>query len=373
LSLTRFNSRLSLLFVLTLILSACSGFASLPPVAVTTVATSEPAAITITDALGRTVTLPCAPQRIALAGRGLIIVTDAVYLFPAASSRVVTLGKNTQGKDFVPVIDPNYESKVKLEVEVGPEQVAAARPDLVLLKSYMAEKLGKPLEGLGIPVIYLDFETPEQYQRDLRVLGQVFQDQARAQQLVAFFHERSERVTKALANLKEDQKPRVLLMYYTDRDGAVAFNVPPLPWMQTLMTQMAGGRPVWQDAQLGQGWSKVNFEQIAVWDPDQIYLIAYFNNVDDVVKGLKADPQWQALRAVKQGKLYGFPGDYYSWDQPDPRWILGLTWLAAKIHPERFAGLDMQQETRTFYRDMYNLDDAAYQEYIQPNLTGDWR
>jgi iron complex transport system substrate-binding protein len=363
---TRLTFRLVHFLSLILILAACTGNAASP------VPTQTPAGFTVTDALGRTVTFPHPPGRIALAGRGLTIVTDAVYLFPQASSRLVAVGKITQGQgDFVPLIDPNYDGKIKLEVDVGPEQVAATQPDAVLLKSYMAEKLGQPLESLGIPVVYLDFETPEQYQHDLRMLGQLFQDQDRARQVIAFYQERTERVLKALAGLDEGQKPRLLLLYYTDRDGEVAFNVPPLTWMQTLLVGMAGGRPAWQGAQLGKGWTKVSFEQIAAWDADQIYIVAYFNDVEQVVERLKADPQWQALRAVREGKLYAFPGDFYSWDQPDPRWILGLTWLAAQVHPERFPDLDLGQEIRTFYRELYGLDEAAYQEHILPNLKGD--
>jgi iron complex transport system substrate-binding protein len=367
-----FSTRLaSLSLALALILTACAWRAPATLPAVPPAATAKPTSITLTDALGRTVTLPRAPQRIALAGRAVTLVTDAVYLFPAAPARVVTLGKNTQGKDFVPVIDPNHEGKLKLETQVGPEQVAVAKPDVVLLKSYMADTLGKPLESLSIPVVYVDFETPEQYQRDLATLGQVLGDPARAKQVSAFYQERVDRVSKALAGLSEDKKPRVLLLYYNDKDGQVAFNVPPMAWIQTWMAQTAGGRPVWKDAKLGQGWTKVNLEQIAAWDADQIYIIVYAGNVDDVVKRLKADPQWQALRAVKQNKLYAFPTDYYSWDQSDTRWILGLMWLAGKIQPDRFANLNVQQEVRTFYKEMYNLDDAAFQKYIQPNLAGD--
>lgn len=361
-----FSKRLATLsLALVLIVTACAGPAATPAAAPTLTG------ITVTDALGRTVTLPRLPQRIALAGRAITLVADAVYLFPAASARTVTLGKNTQGKDFIPVIDPNHESKLKLETQVGPEQLAAAKPDVVVLKSYLADTLGKPLESLNIPVVYVDFETPEQYQRDLATLGQVMGDPARAKQVSAFYQERVDRVTKALAGLSDDHKPRVLLLYYNDKGGQVAFNVPPLEWIQTWMAQTAGGRPVWKDAKLGQGWTKVNLEQVAAWDADQIYIIAYTGNVDDVVKRLKADPQWQALRAVKQGKLFAFPADYYSWDQSDTRWILGLLWLAGKIQPERLADLDIQQEARTFYKEMYNLDEAAFQKFIQPNLAGD--
>lgn len=361
-----FSTRLMLSLVLVLTVAACAGPAAPAPTAAPT-----PAGFTVTDALGRKVTFADTPQRIALAGRAVTLVVDAVYLFPAAPARTVALNKNTQGKDFVPVIDPNHASKLKLETQVGPEQVAAAKPDVVLLKSYMAETLGKPLESLGIPVVYVDFETPEQYQRDLATLGQVLGDPARAQQVNAFYRERVDRVTKAVAGLSEDQKPRVLLLYYSDKDGQVAFNVPPLAWIQTWMAETAGGRPVWKEAQLGQGWTKVNLEQVAAWDADQIYIIVYAGNVDDVVKRLKADPQWQALRAVKQNQLYAFAADYYSWDQSDTRWILGLMWLASKIHPDRFAGWNITQEARTFFKEMYNLDDAAFDKYIQPNLAGD--
>jgi len=49
----------------------------------------------------------------------------------------------------------------------------------------------------------------------------------------------------------------------SEKDGAVAFNLPPMGWMQTLQIKTAGGSPVWADANPGNGWAKVNFEQIA--------------------------------------------------------------------------------------------------------------
>jgi iron complex transport system substrate-binding protein len=368
-----FSTRLvALSLALVIVLTACAGPAAAPAPTSAPAATPTPSGITVTDALGRKVTFARPPQRIVVVGKALFMIADAIYLFPEASARVTAIGKTMQNKvDFIPVIDPNYASKTILESSAGAEQIAAAKPDLVLLKSSVAESLGKPVEALGIPVVYIDFETPEQYWRDLTTLGQLFQNESRAQQLIAFFQQRVDRVSKAVADLKDDQKPRVLLLYYSEQSGAVAFNVPPLKWMQSMLVQTGGGQPAWKDAQLGQGWTKVTLEQIAAWDADQIYIIVYSGNVNDAIKKLKADPQWQALHAVKQGKLYGFPADYYSWDQPDTRWILGLTWIAAKMNPDRFKDLDMQKEIQTFYRDLYNMDDAAYQKNIQPNLVGD--
>ncbi len=52
----------------------------------------------------------------------------------------------------------------------------------MITKSLNAETYGTPLEQLGIPVVYLDFETAEQYQRDLATLGQIFNNPAKAEE-----------------------------------------------------------------------------------------------------------------------------------------------------------------------------------------------
>ncbi len=329
-------------------------------------------AFTVTDALGRQVTFQQPPQRIVVTGKALFMIADAIYTFPEASKRLVALGDTQQGTgNFVPLIDPGYGDKMMLKSDAGAEQIAAAQPDLVILKSSMAETLGKTLEEVKIPVVYIDFETPDQYKRDLATLGQLFQNEARAKEVAAFYKERLDRVSQVVAGLKEEDKPRVLILYYSDKDGQVAFNVPPMTWMQSLLVQNAGGAPVWADANPGKGWTKVSLEQVAAWDPDQVYIVSYFKPVSEVIAGLKADAQWQELRALKDGKVYGFARDLYSWDQPDTRWALGLLWLAGKINPQLFPDLDIQKEAQVFYQSLYGMDEAAFQKDIVPTFAGD--
>jgi molybdenum ABC transporter molybdate-binding protein len=343
----------------------------IPPAAKAS-SSSASGGFTVTDALGRNVTFKSVPQKIVLAGKALFMIADAVYTFPDASKNIVALGSTAQGSgNFIPMIDSTFAAKISLDSNAGAEQIAAAQPDCVITKSYNQSTLGKALEAINIPVIYLDFETPDQYQRDLKTLGQLFQNPDRAAQVAAFYQGKVDAVTKAVSTLKDDQKPRTLILYYNVKDNAVSFNVPPMTWIQTLMVTTAGGAPVWQDANPGSGWTKVSLEQVAAWNPDVIFIVSYFKPVNDVVKELKADSQWQALSAVKNSKLYGFATDVYSWDESDTRWILGLTWVAGKLHPDLFPGLDITKEAQTFYKDLYAMDDASYQKNIQPLLTGD--
>lgn len=358
----RIFSPVFFLLVASLFLTACSPAA--PSVS------STPAVFTITDSTGRTVTLPAPPQRIVITGKALIMIADAAYTFPEAPARIAALGNAGQGtSNFIALIDPDYADKATIQQDAGAEQIAALHPDLVILKSYLGETVGAPIEALGIPVIYVDFETPEQYTRDLGILGQVFQNEARAQEVAAFYQSRAAQIQAAVGDVAV--KPKVLLLYYTDRDGSVAFNVPPRAWMQTRLVEIAGGIPVWADANPGKGWAQVTLEQVAAWDADDIFVISYVKNSSEVAAGLKSDPQWQALRAVQAGRLYAFPGDLYSWDQPDTRWILGLTWLAARLHPERFPQMDIVAEAQQFYQALYGLDQAFFDQNIRPTFRGD--
>lgn len=368
---------LSAIIACIIFLSACSTAPVEPrtntpaqPEPVTLAPAATQPAVVVVDALGRELTFTTPPSRIVITGKGLILTLDAAYMFPEASDRIVALGNANQGSgNFVSLIDPNFDKKVILQTDAGAEQIAAVNPDLVILKSYLADTVGKPIEALNIPVLYVDFETPEQYTRDLEILGKVFQNEVRAQELVEYYLTEANAIQTTLKDVKE--KPNVLLLYYNDKDGVVAFNVPPMSWIQTQMVETAGGNPVWGSANLGKGWTVVTLEQIAAWDADQIYIISYVKNSAEIVDALKTDPQWQALRAVKQGQLYGFPADVYSWDQSDSRWILGLSWLAARLHPESFLQFDILQKAQEFYQQLYGLDAQFFEVKIRPTFRGD--
>ena len=326
----------------------------------------------VTDALGRAVRFEKAPEKIVLAGKALFMVADAIYLFPEDGKRIVALGSTQQGSsNFIPMIDTTFSDKIALDSNAGVEQIAATQPDCVIMKSSNASTLGKALEAVKIPVVYLDFETPDQYQRDLKTLGQLFQNPEQAAKLADYYKSKADAVAKTVANLKDDQKPRTLVLYYNEKDNTVAFNVPPMGWMQTLQVIMAGGRPVWEDANPGSGWTKISLEQVAAWNPEVIFVVSYIKPVNEVVATLKADSKWQALDAVKNNKIYAFVTDAYSWDQPDTRWLLGLSWVAGKLHPDLFPDQDIVKEAQTFYHDLYGMDEASFQKNIVPLLTGD--
>jgi len=330
---------------------------------------AEEGIIRVTDALGRTIELPHLPQRIVVPGKANWMPGHVLYMFPEASERVMAMeARKGNPSDFLPLLDPSFNEKPHLEKDAAAEQIVPLNPDAIVMKSYLAETLGEPLELLQFPVVYVDLETPEQFFRDLATLGQLLGNEARAREIEAYYQVRIDRVEQGISGA---DRPRVLVLQHSSTGEEIAFEVPPAAWMQTIQVEMAGGTPVWTEASQSGGWTVVNLEQIAAWDPDIIFVIAFRGDPSAVVEELKADPTWQALQAVQNERLYAFPLDLYGWDLPDPRWILGLTWAATKIHPDRFADVDMMQEMYDFFNQMYGMDQAAVEEHILPVLKGD--
>jgi iron complex transport system substrate-binding protein len=137
------------------------------------------------------------------------------------------------------------------------------------------------------------------------------------------------------------------------------------------MVEMAGGDPIWKGMEAGDGWTVVNLEQIAAWDPDQIYIIDYAGNADAVKQDLLENEIWGNLAAVQNDQLFAFAYDIYSWDQPDTRWILGLQWLATKIHSDLTGEIDILEEVDSFYSVLYRMDEETVAQEILPALKGD--
>jgi len=325
--------------------------------------------ITLTDAAGKTVRLPALPRRIAAIGNGPYIIAHILYMFPEGRERLYAMEKKgSSASEFLPLIDPGFEKKVFFAPNPGPEAIAEVRPDLILTRGVTAGAKDAALAAIGLPVFHLGLETPEQYEKDIRNLGELLGNAARAGEIVSYFKAKTEGVGASLKGLNAEKKPRVLLALAIARGGRIAVEVPALQWMQTIQVNAAGGSPVWSEAaERTSGWTVVNLEQIARWNPDHIVLI-FWHSMDPrkSLEDLKSNKLWSALKAVKTGRLYAFPADLYGWDTPDPRWILGLTWLAARFHPDRFPGYDVKREIEAFYEKLFGMEAKTVGTKILP-------
>ena len=322
------------------------------------------------DATGNLVSLVELPQRIIVAGRATPYVLDTLYLFPEAAKKLVALevrGFDTQA--FLELVDPDVQVKDMLDRDAGPEQIAPYNPDLVIVKNVSLGTLGSALDEISIPVMGLNLETPAFFYEDIRALGKVLNNQERAEEIISYYQKIETEISELLADLPETQRPSVLVLQYSADGGEISFKVPPTSYLQTTMVQNAGGNPVWLDADGGtNSWIQVGLEQIAVWNPEIIFVVNYAGDSIETVQELVVSPNWEGLKAVENQKVFGFPSDYASWDLIDPRWILGQQWMATIIQPDLTTGINLETQVISFYQTLYGLSVDQINEFIFPRL-----
>ncbi len=106
-------------------------------------------------------------------------------------------------------------------------------------------------------------------------------------------------------------------------------------WMPELV-EIAGGKNLFGEAGRHSPW--IEFEQVAAADPDLIVVAPCGFGIDRSLQelgALTANPAWQKLSAVRNGRVFVADGNQY-FNRPGPRLAESLEIMAELVHPELF-------------------------------------
>lgn len=109
--------------------------------------------------------------------------------------------------------------------------------------------------------------------------------------------------------------------------------------------------------------NEVDFEQLMVWDPEVILFAP-----DSVFETVGDSEEWQALRAVRNGKYYQVPFGPYNWlgFPPSVQRYLGMLWMGAVLYPDA-VDYDLEDAVKEYFRLFYHCD-LSHEQFAE--LTG---
>ena len=315
-----------------------------------------------------TVPLPDLPRRILIAGADTIGLSNTLFLFPEASERVIAIGGEEQNP-FLPLIDPLYDRKTRLSSPIDKQTIRELNPDLVVTEDprILPEEF---LASQGIGILTLNPDSPENWNKTLQILGEVFDNPRRAAELQDLSLARIEKVTGTQRQRCGNPGNRILILEVDEIDGKPIYRIPSYSSILTRALEAAEGIPVWSKNDGGEKWVSVEFEEILSWYPDMIFLISRTIPPEKIWESGESREQWNQLWAFREGEIYPFPKDFSSWDHSGPRWLLSLQWMAFLVSPGTYFGLDMKNEAREFFREFYGIDETTFQNRIRGELEG---
>jgi len=296
----------------------------LPPTATPIPPTPTPTPTVLKDGLGNTITLKAPPRRIVSLSPS---ITESLFAI-GAGSQVVARDDNSK----YPEAAAKLPSVGSLFGKLPLEAILAQKPDLVIVAAIISKDQVKQMQDAGLTVFW------QANPKDLNGLYQNLRDLAKltghakeAEKLIAQLQER----VKIVADSLKDVNAEPLVFYELDAtDPANPYTAGPGTFISTLI-HMAKGKNV-GDA-LGKPWAQISAEELVKQNPDIILLAdaPYGVTPDSVAKR----PGWDAIKAVKDGKVYPFDPNLLS--VPGPRLVDGLETLAVMLHPDVFCAQDL--------------------------------
>ncbi len=264
--------------------------------------------LTITDDLGRTITLKSEPKRI-------------ITMLPSHTETLIALG----AADKLVAVDKfsNYPAAVvdklpKVGSAFSPdlEKIVALKPDLILADESKSSKLTAKLEAAGLTVYGGTGQTYNEVFEKIAALGKMVNREANATRLTTQMRGDLNALQQSVLKL-----PKVSVYYEVD---PAPYSVGPNSFIGTLVTK-AGGKTI-IPASLGD-FPKIDPELIVKSNPQVMVGLT----LDDA----KKRPGWPGLNAVKAGRVYQpTPEERDALSRPGPRLAVALRALIKMIHPE---------------------------------------
>ena len=301
----------------------------------------------VTDRIGRSVKVPVDPQRIAC-------------FFGPSYEKVFLLG-SADKVAVMSIKQPPWSQKLNPALKTMSIMPSYTDPDVEKILSMgidlvfywnMSQQIEK-MSAAGIPVVCPTSgkQTPKtmeefirSYKEDIRFYGEVLGEKAKkiADAYCSYYDERVKRVLAVTSRIPESKKPKVY--YITGRN---IFGTQGRYSLGHWLVEMAGGTFASKD--LDTYFADASMEQIIAWDPDVI-LVGGLISADAIA----ADPRWQAIKAVKEKKVYTCPEGVFMWGHGSSEVFLFAMWLAKTLHPDRFRNLDLEREVKSYYARFYH-------------------
>ncbi len=291
--------------------------------------------LTVTDQLGREVTIESEPKTLLIA----LGVKDELVGVEAKADKRSLYALSAPEIQALPSIGTAKEFDL--------EGCAALQPDLVIVPAKLKDSI-PAMEELGLTVLAV---KPE----DQAKLFDAVDLLAKATNTVAAGETLKNHINDSLANLSEAVSGTEAPSVYLAGNSSVLETAGPAMYQNTLI-ENANGTNVAADI-ADTYWSEVSYEQLLAWNPDYIVLASDASyTVDDVLQ----DAALADCKAVQDGHVYQLPHAVEAVDSPVPGSFLGSWYLASVLHPETVTEQDYVTAADTFYSDFYGFTPADH-------------
>lgn len=216
-------------------------------------------------------------------------------------------------------------------LDFNAEIIIALQPDLVLVDTWQDANIVKQLRDANINVFVTKTMTNVDQQKEmLRLLGNITNNAAKAEDIVNWMEQKLKAVSDKLAGLKEDQK--LTIIDYSEMGSTSGKDTN----FDDVVTRAGLINPVSKEGLAG--WPELSKEMIVKYNPDIICLPSWYYDgkisLDSLSKSIREDKSLAGVKAVKNNRLITIP--YNHMTTTSQYSVLGIEDMAKAAYPDLF-------------------------------------
>ncbi len=315
----------------------------------------------IVDHLGYEVEVPYEIDRIAVGG--ILPLPSVLTVFFDSADKLVGMAPNSMSAAENGLLGELYPEVLDAQTgylngtDVNLEELMKLEPDVVFYNASQKEQ-GEQLRNAGFAAVAIsvnkwEYDAIETLNEWIALLSEIFPDNDKTEVVADYSKKIYDMVQERVADIPEDERERVFFLYkYTDTS------------METSGAKFFG--QFWADAvgainvaeEIGtDNQVSANMEQIYVWDPSMIFITNFTEaQPEDLYTNAIGNYDWSAISAVQNEKVFKMPLGMYRSYTPGVDTPVTLLWFAKTTYPQLFEDIDIVQETKNYYEEVFGVE-----------------
>ena len=317
--------------------------------------------ITITDNLGNEVEVPKQIDRIVVGN--IYPLPSVLTVFFDSGEKIVGMADVSMKAAQNGLLGELYPEVLDAETgfiegtEINVEEVVKLDPDVVFYGAE-APQIGEQLAEVGIPAVAVsaskwEYDAIETLNQWLDLLGEMFPENAKADICRTYSEEKYNLVQERVKDIPDEERVRSFFLFqYSEENLTTSGKL----FFGQYWADAIGAKNVGEELTTDNS-TAVDMEQVYAWNPDLIF-ITNFNAAqpDTLYNNEIGTYDWSGIKAVEDQRVYKMPLGMYRSYTPGIDTPITLMWLAKTAYPEQFADIDITQETKDYYKEVFGVD-----------------
>ena len=315
----------------------------------------------IVDHLGYEVEIPYEIDRIAVGN--ILPIPSVLTVFFDSAEKIVGMSPNSMNAAKNGLLGELYPEVLNAQTgymngtDINLEELMKLEPELVIYSASQPEQ-GEQLREAGFNAVAVavnkwEYNAIETLNQWIALFSEIFPENDKSQLVAEYSDNIYKMVQERVAQIPEEERERVFFLFkYSDTEMQTSGE----NFFGQFWAEAVGAVNVAEEIKTDNQVS-VNMEQVYAWNPSTIFISNFTTaQPDDLYTNAVGNYDWSAIEAVQKEKVFKMPLGMYRSYTPGVDTPVTLLWFAKTTYPELFEDVDMVQETKNYYKEVFGVD-----------------